>query len=70
VRTTKAPALIDDEMLTTKELAKIRRKSESALRRERMLGEGPPFIQDGGRTLYPKRTTDEWMAARLVTPGA
>jgi hypothetical protein len=60
--------LIDDDLLTTKEVAKIRRKSESALRQERLVGDGPPFIIDGGKALYPRASLETWLRARLRVP--
>jgi hypothetical protein len=60
--------LIDDDLLTTKEVAKIRRKSESALRSERLVGDGPPFIIDGAKALYPRAGLEAWLRARLKVP--
>ena len=28
-------------------------------------GDGPPFIRDGGRVLYPSDLLEEWMERRL-----
>jgi hypothetical protein len=56
------------ELLTTREVADIRRKTPEALRQERVQVpyQGPPFIRDGRRVLYPKDLLEEWLADRVV----
>jgi len=53
--------------LTAKEVAEIRRKTEPALTKERGRGEGPPWIRDGARILYPADELEQYLADRLVT---
>jgi hypothetical protein len=53
--------------LTAKEAAEIRRKNQSALAKERERGEGPPWIRDGARILYPADELERYLADRLVT---
>jgi hypothetical protein len=53
--------------LTAKEVAEIRRKTEPALTKERDRGEGPPWVRDGGRILYPEDELERYLEARLVT---
>jgi hypothetical protein len=56
------------ELLTTREVAEIRRKSPQALVQERRRGTGPRYIVDNGRYLYPADELDAYMAANKVTP--
>lgn len=42
----------DDDLLTTDELATVRRVASNRLRKERLAGNGPPFIRDGGLVRY------------------
>jgi hypothetical protein len=53
--------------LTAEEVAEIRRKSEGALSKERERGEGPPWVRDGARILYPADELERYLAERLVT---
>jgi hypothetical protein len=52
--------------LTSKEVAELRRKSESSLSQERKRGTGPPYIHDGGRVLYPADELQEWLDDRTI----
>jgi hypothetical protein len=54
------------KLLTPKQVAAIRQKSEPALVQERKRGIGPPFIRDGGRILYPEDDLYAWLDARRV----
>lgn len=54
--------------LTASEAAELRRKTPQALVMERQRGEGPPYILDGGRILYPADDLDRWLEARRVDP--
>jgi hypothetical protein len=54
--------------LTAKEVAVIRRKSESGLCKERDRGEGPPWLKDGTRILYPAAELYEYLEGLTVTP--
>jgi hypothetical protein len=56
------------EFLTPREVAAIRRRSPQALTMERQRGNGPPYIVDGGRILYPEAELYEWLEARRVEP--
>jgi hypothetical protein len=53
--------------LTAKEVAEIRRKTEQALAHERNRGEGPPWVRDGARVLYPADELERYLDERLVT---
>ena len=53
--------------LTTTEAAALRRKRVQTLRKERWRGDGPPYIRDGGRILYPLRELERWLADHMVT---
>lgn len=57
-----------DEYLTTEEVAAIRRRQPDSVRQERIRGQGPPYVRDGRRILYPRSALEQWMAARLITP--
>lgn len=54
--------------LTTAEVADLRRRTPQALTMERRRGQGPPYIADGGRILYPEDELEQWLAARRVDP--
>jgi hypothetical protein len=58
------------EYLTTAEVAGMRRMKEASLAQERFRmmnegGDGPPFIKDGGRVLYPSDLLEAWLERRL-----
>lgn len=53
--------------LTAAEVAKERRKTEGALSKERKRGQGPPWIQDNGRILYPEDELERYLAERTTT---
>lgn len=53
---------------TPRESAQIRCRTEQALTMERQRGEGPPYILDGGRILYPIEEHDAYLARRRVDP--
>jgi hypothetical protein len=54
--------------LTPREVAKIRRRTETALSHERNRKQGPPWIRDGGRVLYPADELEAWLEANTVRP--
>lgn len=54
--------------LVPREVADIRRKTETALAHERVRGQGPPWIRDGARVLYPSDELEAWLASNLVRP--
>jgi len=51
-------------LLTPRELAKLRQRSECTLARERQKGRGPKFIKDFGRIFYPEDEWEAWLARR------
>jgi hypothetical protein len=62
------------EFLTTAEVAEMRRMKESSLAQERFRmkkkgGDGPPYIKDGARVLYPLDLLEEWLDDRLHDAG-
>lgn len=56
--------------LTPKEVGEMRRRSEAALAQERKRGNGPPYVKDGQRVLYPADELEAWLADNLVGPAA
>jgi hypothetical protein len=50
------------EFLTPKQVGEIRHKTESGLSKERLRGDGPPWVRDGHRVLYPVETFWDYMA--------
>jgi hypothetical protein len=52
--------------LTAAEVAERRRKTEGALVKERQRGQGPPWIRDNGRILYPEDELERYLAERTV----
>ena len=57
-----------DALLTTAEVAGIRRLTVNALAQERWRGDGPRFIRTSGRVLYRARDLAEWLAEHTVNP--
>jgi hypothetical protein len=61
------------EYLTTAEVAEMRRMKEQSLAQERFRmkhgGDGPPYVKDGARVLYPLDLLEEWLAERLHAAG-
>jgi hypothetical protein len=49
--------------LTPKQVGQVRHKSDSGLLRERKRGEGPPWVRDSGRILYPEQAFWDYMAS-------
>jgi hypothetical protein len=64
------PERPDPKYWTAAEVAERRRMKESSLAQERYRGEGPPYVKDGARVLYPADLLEEYLAERLRTPGA
>ena len=54
----------DDELLTTDELAAIRKVPASRLHKERLIGGGPPFIKDGHLVRYRLGDYRAWVAEK------
>ena len=51
----------DDELLTTDELAALRKVPASRLHKERLTGGGPPFVKDGHLVRYRLGDYREWV---------
>lgn len=51
------------ELLKTKEVAALARKSESTLRYYAMIGEGPKSFKLGRTRLYARTDVEAWIAA-------
>lgn len=54
------------ELLTTAELAALLRKTPNAVIVMRYRGVAPPGFRCGRNILYPRRSVDTWIAARLA----
>lgn len=52
----------DDQLLTTEELAKLRNCSPSKINKERLTGDGPPFIKDGHSVRYRYGDYRVWLS--------
>lgn len=60
-------------LITTKELSKILRKSQTAIRCDRSRGLGPPFYRTGGRRgrcLYDVAEVRAWLESKRQDPEA
>lgn len=60
----------EPKYLTTAEVAERRRMKETSLAQERYRGEGPPYVKDGQRVLYPADLLEEYLEARLHVPSS
>lgn len=59
------------EFLTEKELAQMGLKSRQALRNDRWLGRGIPYIKVGDRGVrYAKKDVQDWLQKNRVDPKA
>ena len=58
------PRFDDDDLLDTNALAAIRHVPPSRLDKERLTGEGPPFIKDGHLVRYRRGDYRAWLAAK------
>jgi hypothetical protein len=54
----------DDTLLTTPQLAAVRNVPESRIEKERLKGDGPPFIKDGHLVRYRVGDYRAWLAAK------
>ncbi|MFD1610821.1 hypothetical protein ACFSCW_03285 [Sphingomonas tabacisoli] len=54
----------EDTLLTTDELAALRKVPASRLNKERLFGGGVPFIKDGHLVRYRYGDYREWLAAK------
>lgn len=53
------------QYLTSAEVAAMRRIKEASLQQERWRKEGPPYVKDRGRVLYPLDLLEAWLDERL-----
>jgi hypothetical protein len=54
----------DDELMDTPELAAVRKIPPSRVEKERLTGDGPPYIKDGHLVRYRKGDYRAWLAAK------
>lgn len=54
----------DDILLTTERLAEVRACSTSRIEKERLKGDGPPFIKDGFLVRYRLGDYRAWVASK------
>ena len=52
----------DDTLLTTEQLAAVRNVPASRIEKERLKGDGPPFIKDGHLVRYRVGDYRAWVA--------
>jgi hypothetical protein len=52
----------DDTLITTEQLAAVRNVPPSRIEKERLRGEGPPFIKDGHLVRYRVGDYRSWVA--------
>lgn len=53
----------EDTLLTTEQLAAVRNVSPSRIEKERLKGDGPPFIKDGHLVRYRLGDYRAWVAS-------
>ena len=56
------------ELLTTREVAAMRRTTIGHLANERSRGLGPPVARIGGRVFYPASELRDFILSRIVDP--
>jgi hypothetical protein len=54
----------NDKLLTSDQVANLRQCSRSKVEKERLIGEGPPFIRDGSSVRYRLGDYRAWVAAQ------
>ena len=54
-------ANMEQQYLTTKELAELTRASESTIRHWQRTGQAPPSVKIGRRRLYPLSEVQKWL---------
>lgn len=54
----------DDDLLDSGGIAALRNVPKSRIDKERLTGEGPPFIKDGNLVRYRKGDYRAWLAAK------
>lgn len=52
----------DDKLLTTGQLAELRSVPASRLNKERLTGDGPPYLKDGHLVRYRLGDYRQWIA--------
>lgn len=60
---------LQDERLTTNELAIQLKRAPETLVRWRRLRSGPPFIRIQGRVLYDRAAVEKWLQDQSVQAG-
>ena len=58
------PMIDDDTLLTTEQLAAVRNVPSSRLEKERLKGEGSPYIKDGHLVRYRLGDYRAWLAGK------
>jgi hypothetical protein len=57
---------MQSDWMTTQECATYRRCAKSTLDKERVRGDGPPFLKvRNGMVRYSRRAVDEWLEVRI-----
>lgn len=56
--------IADSPLMTTKEVARLIRKSPAALRQMRYRGDGPRGFRSGRDTLYRRAEVERWLRAQ------
>lgn len=56
--------LDDDTLLTTEQLATLRNVPRNRIEKERLRGDGPPFVKDGRLVRYRLGDYRDWLATR------
>jgi hypothetical protein len=64
-RTDRHITVIETELLTQKECARVRRTSVRTLDRERAQGRGCPYVQLGSRIFYRRRDVEKYIEAHV-----
>lgn len=54
----------DDALLTTDQLAELRNVPSNRIEKERLTGDGPPFVKDGRLVRYRLGDYRAWVASR------
>lgn len=66
---TKSAHLVDQEYLTTEELAERTKTHVETWKKLRHRGEGPRYVKIGRTVRYPRAYVEEYLGASLVQPG-
>ena len=59
-------ALEHIELLSTADYGKLTRRKPQSIRRERMRGDGPPYIRLGRCVFYRATDIEEWFESKKV----